>query len=617
MTVRTINELFYSLVERDLACALMVKRPAPQHATRSGARAQWTPISSRELYRNVVGVARALESWGIGKGDRVAILSENRPEWAVADFATMLLGAVTTPIYATLTAEQMLHLLRDSGARVIFISSHDHLRKLIGIKGLCAIERIVLMDCAPAPAEAMTASPDAGATGFTIAAMDELIRSGPEERDAAFDARALAVGPEELATIIYTSGTTGVPKGAMLTHGNLACNLLHSFYLYPYQCGLVSVSFMPLAHVYARHVDYINFLHGVTVAYCASPDELLAAFREVKPHSLVAVPRVFEKIQKNVRAKFSGGLKRKLYDWAVTVGRAHREEVLDGRVPTALKWLLADKLFYSKIKAVLGGRVDLFISGGAPLSPELIDWYASIGIRVLEGYGLSETAPIVAVNNVTTHRCGSVGKAIHNIEVRIADDGEILVKGPSIFKGYWNMPQETAAVFEGEWFRTGDVGRIDDDGFLYITDRKKDLIKTSGGKFIAPQPLEYRLKSNLLVAEAAIVADGRKFPSAIIAPSFPALEDWAQLNHVPFASRQELVAKPQVLVLYEAILAELNQGLARFEKIKKFILVPDEFSIANGALTPTMKLKRRFLEQRYRQELDQLYESDAEAVKTA
>jgi long-chain acyl-CoA synthetase len=404
MSVHTINELFYSLVERDLACALMVKRPAPQHAGRNGMSAQWTPISSRELYRNAVGVAHALEGWGIGKGDRVAILSENRPEWAVADFATMLLGAITTPIYTTLAAEQTLHLLRDSGARAVFVSSHDHLRKLIGIKDQCAIERIVLMDCSPAPAEAMTAAPDAGATGVTIAAMDELMRSGPDGRNAAFDARALAVGSEELATIIYTSGTTGVPKGAMLTHGNLACNLLHSFYLYPYQCGQVSVSFMPLSHVYARHVDYVNFLHGVTVAYCSSLDDLLSALQEVRPHTLAAVPRVFEKLHNKVRAKFDRGIKRKIYDWAISVGSAHREEVLDGRVPTALKWLLADKLFYSKIRAALGGRVDLFICGGAPLNRELLNWYASIGIRVMQGYGLTETAPIVAVNNVTTHR---------------------------------------------------------------------------------------------------------------------------------------------------------------------------------------------------------------------
>ena len=609
MSVRTLNELFYRVVERGVDRALLVKRrTGPPGNSRAAAyeAENWTPISSRELYRDVVGVARALESWGVGKGDRVAILSENRPEWAVADFATMLLGAVTTPIYSTLTPEQTLYLLRDSGARVIFVSSHDHLRKLNGIKDQCAIERIVLMDDGPIPPG--------------VIAMQRLMENGPGARDAAFDTRALAVAPDDLATIIYTSGTTGTPKGAMLTHGNLACNLLHSYYLYPYQCGQVGISFMPLSHVFARHVDYVNFLHGVTVAYCSSPDELSSAMKEVKPHAMVAVPRVFEKMRGKVRAKFDRGWKRKLYEWALGVGREHREEILAGRIPSDWRWRLANKLLFSKIRAALGGEVELFISGGAPLSREVLDWYASIGIRVMEGYGMTETAPIIAVNNPNTCRCGSVGPVIRNIEVRIGADDEILVKGPSVFKGYWNMPQETAAVFEGEWFRTGDVGRLDEDGFLYITDRKKDLIKTSGGKFIAPQPIEGKLKNNLLVAEAALIADGRKFPSAVMAPNFPVLEDWARQNHMAFASRQELVTHPKVLALYEDILSALNKDLARFEQIKKFILVPEEFSIADGTLTPTMKVKRRAIEQRYRLQLDALYAdevygTDTEVVK--
>ena len=609
MSVRTLNELFYRVVERGVDRALLVKRrtgpPANSRAAAYTAES-WIPVSSRELYRDVVGVARALQSWGIGTGDRVAILSENRPEWAVADFAAMLLGAVTTPIYCTLTPEQTLYLLRDSGARVIFVSSHDHLRKLNGIKDQCAIERIVLMDDGPIPPG--------------VVAMQRLMENGPGTRDEAFDTRALAVAPDDLATIIYTSGTTGTPKGAMLTHRNLACNLSHSYYLYGFHGGQVSISFMPLSHVFARHLDYVMLLHGVTVAYCASPDELSAAMNEVKPQFLVAVPRVFEKIHAKVRAKFAGGIKRKLYLWALGVGREHREEILAGRIPSDWRWRLANKLMFSKIRAALGGRVALFISGGAPLSREVLDWYASIGIRVLEGYGMTETAPIIAVNNINTCRCGSVGPVIRNIEVRIADDDEILVKGPSVFKGYWNMPQETAAVFDGEWFRTGDVGRLDDDGFLYITDRKKDLIKTSGGKFIAPQPIEGKLKNNPLVGEAALIADGRKFPSAVIVPNFPVLEDWARLHHVAFTSRQELVAHPQVLARYEEVLAELNKDLARFEQIKKFILVAEEFSIADGTLTPTMKLKRRAIEQRYRLQLDalyadELYGTDAETVK--
>ena len=589
MTIRTINEVFYSVVERNLDRVLTIRR-----------HGKWISISSRELYRDVVGVARALRSWGIGEGDRVAILSENRPEWAVADFATMLLGAATVPIYATLTPEQTLHLLRDAGARVIFISTADQLRKVMGITDRCSIEKIVVMD-------------DVNASN--IVPMERLMRSGPETRDEAFDSRALAVGPDELATIIYTSGTTGTPKGAMLTHGNLASNLLHSLYLFPFECGQVSISFMPLSHVFARHVDYVMLWRGLTVAYCPFHDELLSTVGDVKPDVFVAVPRIYEKLYSKVRSKFNGGVKLKLYDWAMRVGREHKHEVLAGKTPAAIQWRLADKVFFSKVRAVLGGRVRLFASGGAPLSRDVLDWYASIGIPIYEGYGLTETSPIIAVNNFKACRFGSVGPVIENVEIRIAVDGEILVKGPSIFKGYWNMPEETAAVFEGEWFHTGDVGHLDAEGFLYITDRKKDLIKTSGGKFIAPQPIECKLKASLLVEEAALMADRRKFASAIIVPSFPALEDWAAVNRVPFASREELIATPEVFALYESIVSGVNEDLAQFEKIKKFIIVSDEFSMANGALTPTMKLKRRYIEQRYSKELDELYNSETEVLR--
>jgi long-chain acyl-CoA synthetase len=590
MTIRTINEVFYSVVERNSDRVLMVKR-----------QSAWMPISSRELYRYVVGVARQLEHWGIGKGERVAILSENRPEWAVTDFACLSLGVVTVPVYCTLTAEQTLHILRDSGARVIFVSTAEQLRKILAIKDKCAVERIVLMD---------------DVDGSDTIAMDRLMRNGPDSRDEAFDTRALAIHEDALATIIYTSGTTGTPKGVMLTQGNLASNLLYTPSLHDFKSGFVSISFLPLSHVLARHVDYVMMWNGVTVGYCRFQEELAPALRELKPQALVAVPRVYEKIRNVVQGKFDAGLKRKLYQWAMDVGQAHKDEVLAGKVPTAFEWRLADKLLFSKLRAALGGRLELAISGAAPLSRTVIDWYAGIGIRICEGYGLTEASPIISVSSHKFFRCGSVGRVIDTIQVRIAADGEILVKGPSVFKGYWNMPEETAKAFEGEWFRTGDVGHLDTDGFLHITDRKKDLIKTSGGKFIAPQPIESRLKANRLVEEAVIVADGRNFVSAVIAPNFPELKKWAELNHLSFTSREELVGSPQVLAVYENIVSEINRGLARFETIKRFILVADEFSIANGALTPTMKLKRRYIEQRYAKQLDELYdEREAKAVR--
>jgi long-chain acyl-CoA synthetase len=594
MSIRTINDVFFAVVERNLDTTMLYKRGD-----------KWIPVSSREMYRSVVGVARALESWGIVKGDRVAILSENRPEWAISDFATMSLGAATVPIYATLTPEQTLHILRDSGARVIFVSSREQLNKLLSIKDQCAIEKIVVMD-------------DVAAAG--VIPMAPIIQSGLEAnaaRDQVFDARAHAIAPDDLATIIYTSGTTGTPKGAMLSQGNLASNLLYSLDGYDSTPGRISISFLPLSHVTARHVDYTLFWHGITIAYCPFHEQLLEALKEVRPDFFVAVPRVYEKIYARVQSSAQEGMKRKIYDWALRVGRAHKDEVLAGKTPTALQWRLANKLFYSKVKAALGGRVAVFISGGAPLSRDTLDWYASMGMRINEGYGLTETSPVIALNNPQSFRPGSVGRLLQNVQVRVAEDNEILVKGPSVFKGYWNMPVETANVFEGDWFHTGDVGHLDEDGFLFITDRKKDLIKTSGGKFIAPQPIEGKLKANAMVAEAAVIADRRKFASAVIAPNFDALEYWARQNRVTFQSREELVANAQVFSLFENVIADVNKNLAQFEKIKKFIIVADEFSIANNALTPTMKLKRRFIEERYRKQVDELYESEAQATLKA
>ena len=304
--------------------------------------------------------------------------------------------------------------------------------------------------------------------------------------------------------------------------------------------------------------------------------------------------------------------KRAIYRWALSVGRAHQPEILAGKRPTSLAWKLANKLVFSPVHAGMGGRAQVFISGGAPLGRELADWYATVGIRIHEGYGLTETSPVIAVNTPRAHKLGTVGKPLSNVEVRIAEDGEILVRGPSVFRGYWNRPEETEKAFLGDWFKTGDIGKIDEDGFLSVTDRKKDLIKTSGGKFIAPQPIENSLKLNALVGAAAILGEKRKFPAVIISPYFPLLEDWARTNRIAFSSRQELIAHPKVHALYEGIVGDANQNLARFEKLKKVLLVPDEFTSENGILTPTLKLRRRAIEDRYRPLIDAMY-AQAEA----
>jgi len=453
--------------------------------------------------------------------------------------------------------------------------------------------------------------------------MDEMNREMPSGLGAEVEAQARAIGPDDLATIVYTSGTTGAAKGAMLTHGNIASNIRCSLLGFDMRPGLISISFLPLCHITARHVDFAMLYHGVTLAYCPFMEQLPTALLEVRPSLFVAVPRVYEKIYAQAEHKAKGFAKHAIFDWALSVGSAHKTEILAGRTPTSRDWKVANKLVFSKIREGIGGRVETFISGGAPLGRELAEWYAAVGIRIHEGYGLTETSPVIAVNTPVNHRIGTVGKTLPNLEVRIAEDGEILVRGPSVFKGYWNRPEETQNSFiafhskdghsKGGWFKTGDIGHIDADGYLSVTDRKKDLIKTSGGKFIAPQPIENSLKLNPLIGTAAIIGDKRKFPAVIVSPNFTSLEHWAQLNDIPFASRVELIAHPRVQALYEEIVEGVNQKLARFEKLKRVLLVADEFSIANGILTPTMKLRRRVVEDRYRRQIDELY-AQAEAV---
>jgi long-chain acyl-CoA synthetase len=399
----------------------------------------------------------------------------------------------------------------------------------------------------------------------------------------------------------------------MLTHGNIASNISCSLQGFNMRPGLISISFLPLCHITARHVDFAMIYHGVTLAYCPFLQDLPSNLLEVRPSIFVSVPRVYEKIYAQAELKAKGQPKRAIFDWALSVGRSHKAEILAGETPTSRSWKLANRLVFSKIREGMGGKVETFISGGAPLGRELAEWYAAAGIRIHEGYGLTETSPVIAVNTPINHRIGTVGKTLPNLEVRIAEDGEILVRGPSVFKGYWNRPEETKAALENGWFKTGDIGNIDDDGYLSVTDRKKDLIKTSGGKFIAPQPVENSLKLNPLVGVAAILGDKRKFAAVIISPNFASLEEWARENEVPFASRAELVANAKVQALYEGIVEGINQNMARFEKLKRVLLVADEFTADNGVLTPTMKLKRRVIEDRYRRQIDELY-AQAEAT---
>ena len=589
MSLATLNDIFFAAVERNLD-RIMLYREA----------GKWLPVSSREFGYGVARTARALHAWGIRPGDRIAILSENRPEWPMADMASLLLGAVTVPLYTTLTAEQTAFVLNDSGCRTIFLSTDQQLHKILSILPQTQIEKIVVMD-------SLEFNGDLASFAAKCATMNQITLQGPEDLGSEIEARARSIGPDELATIVYTSGTTGISKGAMLTHGNIASNIQCSLVGFNMRPGLISISFLPLCHITARHVDFAMLYHGVTLAYCPFLDQLPASLQEVQPSVFVAVPRVYEKIHAQAEQKSKGQPKRAIFDWALSVGRRHKPEILAGKTPTSRRWKLANKLVFSKIRAGMGGKAETFISGGAPLGRELAEWYATVGIRIHEGYGLTETSPVIAVNTPFNHRIGTVGKILPNLEVHIAEDGEILVRGPSVFKGYWNRPEETKAALVNGWFKTGDIGNIDPDGYLSVTDRKKDLIKTSGGKFIAPQPIENSLKLNPLVGIAAILGDRRKFPAVLVSPNFVLLEEWARENNIPFTTRTELVAHPKVQALYEGIVENINGNLARFEKLKRVLLVADEFTPENGSMTPTMKLRRRVIEDRYRKQIDELY----------
>lgn len=583
---KTLSDVFFNAVQSDSGRLMLFKE---------GGR--WKSISSRELYRRVTGVARGLRECGIKPGDRVAILGENRPEWTISDFAALMIGAVTVPIYPTLTSEQCEYLLQNSEAKAAFVSTAEQLNKILSIRGKTELKHIFVMDRTLRP-------------NRSVVWMSDFYRKGSVKRDPEFEAMARQITPSTLATLIYTSGTTGVPKGVMITHGNLASNIGASFSSFDIRPGMVSISFLPLAHIVARHVDMGLLNRACTLAYCPKIDDLSTVLKEIHPTLFVAVPRVYEKIYNRASCRSAKGLKGDLFQWALKVGGQHISEILAGVRPRALNWRVADRLVFSKIRKALGGRVQLFIAGGAPLGRELGEWFAKVGIEIYEGYGLTETSPLVAINSPGHNKLGSVGRPLHNVEVRTADDGEILVRGPNVVQGYWRMPEETQDSFDGDWFKTGDIGNIDADGFLTITDRKKNLIKTSGGKFIAPQPIETTLKRNTLIAEAAVIGDRRRFPAVLIAPTFDLLEAWAHQNRIAFDQHADLVAHPRVRKLYEDIVNDVNEGLAKYEKLKKILILPDDLTVANGTLTPTLKLRRHHLESQYRESIERLYAED-------
>ena len=564
----------------------------------------WLPITSDQIYQRVRALGAALLARGVRKGDRVVLVSENRWEWAVSDFAILGIGAVNVPIYPTLTGEQMAVLIADAGARLAIVSTRQQFDKLAAVRANTSLECVIMMD------------PIDGAEGAT--AMSELLAGADAEgsrRDATFDALILNVEPKDLATLIYTSGTTGEPKGVMLTHGNIASNQNFAAVEYAFDSADACISFLPLSHITARALDYVMYGNGAQVIYCSQFDKLPQAMREVRPTVFVGVPRVYEKIRQAVEQKSSASaVKQRILSWALRTGTRFSEQVYTGRQPSSIFWKLAGKLVYVKVREAFGGRVRFFVSGGAPLGIDTAKWFASVGIAVWEGYGLTETSPVIALNSPVTQRMGSVGKPVPNVELKFAEDGELLARGPFIFSGYWQKPEANSECFDADgWFRTGDIGHLDADGFLYITDRKKELLKTSGGKLVAPQPIENKLKNSRMVGQAALVGDKHKFVSALISPNFAALEEWAASRGIVANDRSALVGDDRVIALYAEVVRETNSGLASFETIKRFKVVAEEWTQETGELTPSMKLKRRVLSARYAAVIAALYEDEATA----
>ena len=575
-------------------------------------------MSYGEVAERVRRLVAALRAMGMARGDRAVILSENRIEWALADYACLSAGVVDVPIYPSLTAPQIRYILNDSGARLAFVSSAEQLGKLEEIRGECPeLESLVVFD--------PPASLPPGTTSWS-----RFIGSGASQGAGrspdAFRTEAGKARPGDVATILYTSGTTGDPKGVMLTHDNLHSNVRTCAGVLPICSRDSTLSFLPLSHVLQRMAEYVFFHLGCPVAYARSIQLVTEDLKEVRPTLVVSVPRLYEKVHASVRA--AEGFKGRIVDWSIRAGSVWAEARLAGRRPglgTRLCHGLADRILFRKIRAAVGGRLRFFVSGGAPLSPEINRFFFSAGLTILEGYGLTETSPVLNVNSVRDFprdfRVGTVGKAIPGTEERIAEDGEILVRGPQVMKGYYNLPARTAEAIDPDgWFHTGDIGEIDGDGFLRITDRKKDIIVTAGGKNVAPQPIENALTKNRFVDQAVLIGDRRKFIVLLLAPDFDALESWARGERVAGAAdRHALLELPRVQkLLGEEVFGELRH-LSRVEAPKKLLLLDRAFTIQDGSLTPTHKVKRRVVEARYAEQIDALYggENEDRTVFTA
>ena len=599
----TLPQLFFGAVAKhDKPDALQYKQNATFH-----------PISSRLLAERVRRTALGLGELGVRAGDRVAIFSENRPEWAIADYACVTSGLTDVPLYPNLPSEQAAYIIRDSGAVAIFVSDEAQAAKLVTVRSRCPALKHVITFAAARHAGADHTLGEIEALGATV---------DDEAHRAAYRAAADAVKPDDLATLIYTSGTTGDPKGVMLTHDNLFSNVMAAAACIPFGRGEVGLSFLPLSHIFERMAGhYLMFHVGCSIAYAESIDTVPIDMQTVQPTLVLSVPRLYEKMYARVleNALAGGAVKKQIFFWARGVAEQWADVKLAGGTPKgllAMKYGIAQKLVFSKVQTRTGAHLRYFVSGGAPLAAEINKFFYAAGLVILEGYGLTETSPVIAVNTPQAFRIGTVGKPVPGSEVKIASDGEILTRGPHVMKGYYNKPDATAEAIDSEgWFHTGDIGELRDD-YLAITDRKKDIIVTAGGKKIAPQPIEGLIKTNKYVSQAVVIGDKRKFPVVLIVPNWEHLEKYAKLKNIIWTDRAQLLQMPTIHAKMDKEVREQLTGLANFEMPKKIALLEHDFSIDRGELTPTLKVKRRVIDKTYKSVIDGLYatEHDGSAI---
>ena len=596
---QTIAELFEQAADK-------FRRPDALNYKRAGA---WQRISSEEMLDRAQAIAAGLYDLGLRKGEKAAILAANSPEWTLTDAGCQFAGVVDVPIYTTLAPASVKYILKDSSAKILFVDTNEAHERIAEIIPECpSLEMLVFFD------SSVTGIPGA----ISLTDLEDRGRAAMSEFKEGFaDGLRKSVGADDIATLIYTSGTTGEPKGVMLTHNNIISNVIDAGEKYTFSTGDCPLSVLPLSHVFERSAMYLYILNGMAVHYAESVDKVPENLAEVRPTIFVGVPRIFEKVYAKAKLKAAQGgrVQEKVFDWAIEVAKKFALKVEKGERPglaLATRHAVADRLVYRKFREFFGGRLRACITGGAALPDEIYLIFTGSGVPIMQGYGLTETSPVITSNNPEAARLGTVGRPIRNMKVRTAPDGEIEALGPGVMLGYYNKDEATREVFTDDgWFRTGDIGEIDADGFLRITDRKKELFKTSGGKYIAPSPIEQLIRSSRFVNQAVLVGNERKFAAALIVPNFEMLDSYAKHKGFEPRTPEEYCHDPRIIGLFERQVASATKGLAKFETVKKIALLESEFTVEGGELTPTMKLKRRVIDEKYKAVIDAIY-SDAD-----